>query len=250
MGETHFKFSRKPVVSAGVGLKEGVLPLVGLILITGILVAVLALLLHFGKEMAPVVPVHSDDGETVDPNPLRFVFMLVGFIISFILAYFANKLGRREKVLPSFFLGFAAGTMLWQAVGECAWHFSIVGENYLSCFPHIEGPSAVFMVIICTIVIVYCWKRNAFDWGIWAFVLSFIGNWFGHFVMIGTYPLAASIMEEEAWFRLSGWALGLATVAVALVLNFFSARTRKARLCCSMMLYFGIGIIVTGVAGI
>lgn len=36
----------------------------------------------------------------------------------------------------------------------------------------------------------------------------------------------------------------------ALYLNFFAARTRQARLCCCLMLYFGIGIIVTGVSGI
>ena len=55
---------------------------------------------------------------------------------------------------------------------------------------------------------------------------------------------------ELTWFRAAGLVLGLLTVLSALYLNFFAARTRQARLCCCLMLYFGIGIIVTGVSGI
>ena len=57
-------------------------------------------------------------------------------------------------------------------------------------------------------------------------------------------------MEEEVWFKAAGAILGTLTCIGALLLNIFSARDRKARLCCCLMLYFGIGIIVTGVCGI
>ena len=49
---------------------------------------------------------------------------------------------------------------------------------------------------------------------------------------------------------ITGWTFGLLTIAVALVLNFFAARTTKARLCCALLAYFGLGILVTGVAGL
>ena len=231
-------------------VKEGILPLGGILGITAVLVGIFALCLHLGSGMEPVIPIHMDDGETVDPNPMRLVFMLVGFVLSFVLAFVADRKGKKEKILPSFFWGYAGGTLLWQSVGECAWHFSIQGEDYLMCFPHIEGASAIFMVIITTILLVYCYKRKAFSWGVWVFVLSFVGNWFGHFVLIGTYPMVHTLMAEEAWFKGAGAILGTLTCVGALLLNIFAAKDTKARLCSCLMLYFGIGIIVTGVTGI
>ena len=118
------------------------------------------------------------------------------------------------------------------------------------CFPHIEGASAIFLVIITTILLVYCYKQQAFSWGVWVFVLSFVGNWFGHFVLIGTYPLVHTMLEEEVWFKGAGAVLGTLTCLAAILLEIYAARDTKARLCCCLMLYFGIGIIVTGVTGI
>lgn len=246
----HFEWSYKPAASRQEIMKEGILPLGGILGITAVLVGIFFLFLYLGSGMEPVVPIHMDDGEAVDPNPMRMVFMLTGFVVSFILTYFADRKGKKGQILPSFFIGYTGGTLLWQSVGECAWHFSIEGEDYLMCFPHIEGASAIFMVIITAILLLYCYKRQAFSWGVWIFVLSFVGNWFGHFVLIGTYPLVHSLFEEEIWFKSAGAVLGGLTCLGALLLNIYSARDTQARLCCCLMLYFGIGIIVTGVTGI
>lgn len=246
----HFAWSDKPAATSREIIKEGILPMGGILVITAVLVGVFALCLYLGSGMEPVIPIHVDDGETVDPNPMRMAFMLAGFILSFVLASVADRKGEMGKVLPAFFWGYAGGTLLWQSVGECAWHFSIEGEDYLMCFPHIEGASAIFMVVITTILLAYCHKRRAFTWGVWVFVLSFVGNWFGHFILIGTYPMIHALMEEETWFKGAGAVLGGLACLGALLLNTFAARDTKARLCCCLMLYFGVGIIVTGVAGL
>ena len=246
----HFTFSRTAHAPARVIVKETILPLGGIIVITGILVAIFALCLHWGSGLEPVIPIHVDDGETVDPNPLRLAFMITAFLLAFPLAYVADRKGKSGKTLPAFWIGYCAGTLLWQSVGECAWHFSIQEEEYLMCFPHIEGASAIFMVIITTILLVYCYRRRAFTWGVWVFVLSFVGNWFGHFVMIGTYPLVHFLMDEDVWFKGAGAILGTLTCISAVLLSVYAARDTKARLCCCLMLYFGIGIIITGVTGI
>ena len=247
---SHFKYSRSPLVGAREGFKDGVLPIVGIILITGLLVALFAVFLHLGKGLDPVVPPHMDDGEAVDSSPTRLVFMCLAFVASFIFAWLACRKGRDGKTMPAFWLGYLGGTLLWQSTGECAWHFSIVGDGFLMCFPHIEGASALILVIVTTILLAYGYRRNAFDWGVWVFVLSFIGNWFGHFSQIGTYPLVSSLMEEGEWYLLSGLIVGTSAALLALYLNFFAARTRQARLCCCLLLYFGLGIITTGVSGI
>ena len=246
----HFAWSNKPVATTRVILREGGLPILGIIGITVGLVGIFYLCLTLGAGMEPVIPIHVDDGETVDPNPMRMAFMLTGFIIAFVLAYFADRKGKKGKVLSSFITGYAGGTLLWQSVGECAWHFSIKGEDYLMCFPHIEGASAIFLVVMTTILLVYCFHRQAFSWGVWVFVLSFVGNWFGHFVLIGTYPLVHTMLEEDVWFKGAGAVLGILSCLGAILLGVHAARDTKARLCCALMLYFGIGIIVTGVAGI
>ena len=248
--EAHFSFSKKPLTGAREGLKDGLLPIVGILAITAVLVAIFALFICLGNGMNPVVPPHLDDGEAVDSSPTRLAFMCLAFVSAFLFGWLACRKGREGKVLPSFLLGYCGGTLLWQSTGECAWHFSIVSEDYLMCFPHIEGASALIMVIVIAILLVYCYRRNAFDWGVWVFVLSFTGNWFGHFVLIGTYPFVSGLLEEEAWFKGAGLAIGIVSMLTALYLNFFAARTRQARLCCCLMLYFGMGIILTGVSGI
>ena len=246
----HFDTKAKRTATVRTVLREGVYPLWMLLVITGILVAVFAVFITSGASMTPVIPPHMDDGEEVDPNPLRLAFMCLAFLAAFVFAEIARRKGRQGRTLAAFLYGYTGGTLLWQSVGECAWHFSIVGEDYLMCFPHLEGASAIPLVILSTALILYCWKRKAFEWGIWAFALSFIGNWFGHFLLIGTYPLVHTVMEEHQWFILSGLVLGILTILASLYLAFFSARTQKARLCCCLMLYFGIGMIVTGVGGI
>ena len=248
--ETHFSFSKKPLAGAHEVLMDGALPLAGIMVITGILVMIFAEFIHWGIGMEPVVPPHLDDGEAVDSSPTRLAFMCLAFVLSFLFGWLACKKGRKGSILPAFLLGYTGGTLLWQSTGECAWHFSIVSDDYLMCFPHIEGASALILVVVTIILLVYCFRRNAFDWGVWVFVLSFIGNWFGHFALIGTYPLVSNLMEEGVWFKGAGLGLGLVTMLLALFLNFHSARTKQARLCCCLMLYFGLGIIVTGVSGI
>jgi hypothetical protein len=246
----HFEWSSRSASSAKTIAKEVFLPLAGILGITALLVAILYACIEFGKGLTPVIPVHVDDGETVDPNPLRFAFMLIGFALSFVLAAISEHKGRQGRTFPAFWWGYAGGTLLWQSVGECAWHFSIRNEDYLMCFPHIEGASAIFMVLVVTIFLIYCYERKAFGWGVWVFVLSFVGNWFGHFIQIGSYPIVSSLMEERAWFQLTGAVIGSLTCLAAILLGVFSARDTKARLCTSLMLYFGLGIIVTGVAGL
>ena len=267
-------------------LRDMLLPLLGVMGVTAVLVALFYLCLHLGEEMTPIIEPHHDDGELVDPNPMRLVFMAVAFVASFLFALWADRMGKKKgemrkgkvgaypRVRPergkwkvgsccppsrgavrrtegsSFLIAYAGGTLLWQSVGECAWHFSIPNEDYIMCLPHIEGASSVLLVIVTTILLVYCYRRHAFSWPVWIYVLSFVGNWFGHFVQIGTYPLVSSLMEEGEWFMLVGAVVGGLACWAALWMGAHMAQTRKARLCCCLMLYFGIGIITTGVAGI
>lgn len=246
----HFTPSKTPTVPWRTGLREGVLPILGLLGITAVLVGIFYLFLHIGESMEPVVPPHVDDGETVDPNPMRLAFVLLAFAAAFVFAYFAERSGQAGRTWPAFWLGYTGGTLLWQSVGEGSWHFSLPCEDFLICFTHLESSASLWLVLLTILFIAYCAHRRAFGWGAWVFILSFVGNWFGHFVQIGTFPLVSRIMEEGEWYVITGAAVGIMTCLVALWLNFFAARHTKARLCCSLLLYFGIGVIATGVGGL
>ncbi len=229
--------------------KEVLLPVCGLLGITlGLVILFVAAVLP-GKALPPVIPPHMDDGEMVDPNPLRLAFMCTGLVVSIILAVLSIRKGERGATYPAFWIGYAGGTLLWQSMGECAWHFSIKGDDFLMCFPHLEGASAVFLVLLVSLLLLYAYRHNSFGWGLWTFLLAFMCNWIGHFVMIGTYPLVSSVMDEHFWYILSGLILGIGTVVLALFLGRRHATDTKGRLCCAMLLYMGIGIIVTGVGG-
>lgn len=231
-------------------LREGVLPLLGLLGITGVLVLIFYLCLYLGHDMNSVIPPHIDDGEEVDPNPLRLVFMIVGFAVSMVLAYMADRKGQEGKIYPAFWLGYTGGTLIWQSVGEASWHFSLPCGDFLICFAHLESGASLWLVLMTAILLAYCYRRKAFGWGAWVFILSFVGNWFGHFIQIGTYPLVSALMEEGHWYMLVGATVGILTVLAALWLNFRKASGTKEHLLCCLMLYFGIGIITTGVGGL
>lgn len=244
-----FVFGAAPA-DARASLKESVLPIVWILLITGALVGLFAAFIGAGADMTPLIDPHLDEGEMVDPSPMRFAFMCLAFVAAFVCLYFSARAGRNGKTMAAFLTSYAGGTLLWQAVGECSWHFGIVTEESLICFTHIECASSLFFVILTTILIAYCYRRHAFEWAVWVFVLSFIGNWFGHFALIGTYPLVHTVMEESQWYMISGIALGGLCTLVSLYLGFFAAKTTKARLCSCLALYFSIGMIVTGGAGL
>ena len=87
--ELHFSFSKKPLIGIHEGFRDGVLPIAGIMVLTGILVAIFAVFIHFGSGMNPVVPPHLDDGEAVDPSPTRLVFMCLAFVSAFLFGWLA-----------------------------------------------------------------------------------------------------------------------------------------------------------------
>ncbi|MCR4664577.1 MAG: hypothetical protein K5660_04335 [Paludibacteraceae bacterium] len=248
MDDIHFHWTRQPRCTRWQWWSDVAVPLIYIILITIGLVGIFALCLYLGRDMRPVIQPHYDDGEKVDPNPMRLVFMVIAFVVAFVCAYLSDK--KKSELLPSFLLAYAGGTLLWQSTGECAWHFSIPTEDYIMCFPHIEGASSVIMVVIVSILLAYCYRRHAFSWSVWIFVLSFIGNWFGHFVQIGSYPIVASTLEEGQWYIWTGSVIGGLSAVMSVMMSIYCASTKKARLCCALMLYFALGIVLTGVTGI
>ena len=88
---SQFEFSRIRITGGKEFSKEVLLPILGMLGITAGLVALFYLFLAIGKDMTPVIPPHMDDGEMVDPNPMRLAYMITGFIVSLFLARLASR---------------------------------------------------------------------------------------------------------------------------------------------------------------
>ena len=75
--------------------------------------------------------------------------MIAAFFGSLICAAISSHLCKDEKnTVKSFWISIASGTLLWQSVGECSWHFGLKCENRYLSFVHIENGSSLFLLIL------------------------------------------------------------------------------------------------------
>lgn len=167
--------------------------------------------------------------EMSNPVMSRLIYMIIGIIISIILIAVSERL----KTIPAFFTAFAAGVVTWQAVGECSWHFG---------FTQLEGQEAGIIIILFTALLIYAYKRKAFGWGMWSFLLSFMTNWLGHYVMIGTYRFAPTSFSEETWYMISGIVGGTLILVIPIYIFLKKENNLKNNMIASAFIYMSFGI--------
>lgn len=167
--------------------------------------------------------------EMSNPVMSRLIYMIIGIIASVILIAVSEKL----KTIPSFFTAFTAGVIMWQAVGECSWHFG---------FSQIEGAEAGILIVLFIALLIYAYKRKSFSWGMWSFMLSFMTNWLGHYVMIGTYRFAPSSCDEKTWFMISGIVGGTLILLIPVYIFIKKENELKNNMIASAFIYMSLGI--------
>lgn len=234
--------------------RQGILPFLSLLVVVGILVALFFFGVNSGGDEF-IVSQHQEGGELSSPTRGRFISMIVAFVASMAFALLANKVGKSEKhtdICWTFLTGAASGTLLWQCVGECSWHFGVdyycetLGQTISLYFPRIECLSSLFILLVIIILLSYCWKMHAFHWGVWCVVITFMTNWIGHFLMLAPYPFVAATFAEAEWYKLSGITVGSLMMIYSLYLMVFKSTDIKYRLSTAMMMYGSLGIITSG----
>lgn len=232
------------------GLRYGIIPTLIQFVILVLVILEFNYLIGPNNGVRLVAPAAVVGGAETNPNLVRLIYLFISLDAAFVCVFFARKFENKKRIIASFWFGIVGGILLWQAIGECAWHFGfMVDDNYVG-FPCIEGISGAFILIPLLILLIYAYKKGNFGWGVWIFILSFMFNWLGHFVMEGTYPPFASILSEETWFKITGLAIGIPVVLFSLYIMFFAAKDKKGRLLSSLVLYTGLGIIASGVLGL
>lgn len=181
--------------------------------------------------------------EMSSPTAGRLVYCLIAFAGALIFALTASKMAKKGREYMPFFLGVISGTFLWQSIGEDLWHFSVNGINFIQ----LESVSVLPVFVLTILFVIYAAGNKILDWGMWCSLLGFLCNWFGHYVMLGTYPFVASYFSESVWNRCAGCVSGSILLLIGIYLGVCSAKDRKGRLFASIVTYIAIGIIVFGI---
>lgn len=224
-------------------LKEYIIPFLIMLAITGAGIAIFMFTIGLGDTIAPVTTVGDEMSKPTVGRLCYVIFSLPAFVI---LAVLSERFARKERIFPAFYLGFTAGMLLWQGIGEGSWHFGYyVGEAYQNCF-RIESPGSLYLVIIVALFTGYLMKNRLLGFGVLCTLLSFLCNWFGHFVSEGTYPLVASNLSVSSWYAISGLTVGTGIAVAAIILPIKKFTNTKGHLLSSMLLYIGISIISFG----
>ncbi|MCQ2580210.1 MAG: hypothetical protein MJ159_05900 [Treponemataceae bacterium] len=186
-------------------------------------------------------------GEETAPHLARLIYMIFAFCAGIAGIFIVQILEKKEKSDAAFWAGIISGLFLWQSIGECSWHFAIPcfteGETVLNYLPRIEGPSAAMLIIPYLVVLGFLIKNKTFSFGMLALILSFTGNWAGHFISVGTFPVVSRLIEETSWYKLSGTVYGLVLAAAGLFNAIKEGKNRQQKMIWSIVFYFGIAAI-------
>lgn len=217
-------------------LKDYLLSIVLELAVLGALMGFCALFIYRGRLLGEEQLVGS---ETASPTAGRLIYMFLSLIAGLGLGIAASGYAKADKDRAGFWCGFCAGILLWQAAGEEAWHFSVQGIHFVQ----LESIAAFPLVILFVLLLVYGYRRRAFDWGVWCLLVSFACNWLGHYVTIGIYPFFADLVESRRWNVCSGSFCGAVMLLASIRYLRRHGDSLKGRLFASLLTFIAIGIV-------
>ena len=192
-------------------------------------------------------------GEETDPTLGRLICCITFFVLSLVLVLLANRRWKAtpDKMLLTFTMSILGGTLLWTSVGECSWHFGFniltdEGADAFASFPRIESVQGLPFFLLCVLIFIAFVKKMGFP--IAAYILTFLGNWYGHLCMIAAYPIAVALgsnMELPVFYRAS--ALVNAGVIAAVGLSLITGKTKKTtKYLAAVCIYVALGNVLFG----
>ena len=221
-------------------LFEYLLPL----LVEFLILTVCILSFYLFYELGPMIEEPALVGEALTkPTAGRLAFGIAALVFWFVFTFIASKSAKKDKHYASSFFGFTAGILLWQFIGEISWHYSIDGVHFVP----VENVTIFPFACLFILLLIYGQKHHSFDWGVWCMLLSFAFNWMGHYVMEGTYPFVASMVDQHTWYVGASLVSGICGFIYSIVFLLFRAKTRRGRLLASMLTYISVAVIAFGI---
>ena len=231
---THIRSTRREL------LLEYFLPLLVEFLILGVAILSFSLFVALG----PMIEEPALVGEAqTKPTLGRLVFGLAALVLWFVFTLVASKSAKKDKHFAPSFFGFVAGIFLWQFIGEISWHYSVGGVHFVP----LESVTTFPLACLFILLLIYGKRHHSFDWGVWCMLISFAFNWMGHYVMEGTYPFVASMVDQHTWYVGASLVSGVFGLIGSILFLVFRARTRRGRLLASMLTYISVATIAFGI---
>ena len=231
----HFELYHKPRFSA----KEFLIPLVLEYVVLLTCIRLHRLFIYRGALLGDPVMVGD---EMSSPTVGRLAFCILSFLAAVILSALASRKAKAGDAFVPFLYGSFAGTFLWQSLGEDAWNFAVDGVHFIQ----FESVSVFPLVPVVVLFLIYAVRNDSLDWGIWCTLFSFLTNWWGHYVMLGTYPFVSAFFEESAWNRGISSVSGILLLLLGLYLCLCSAKDSKGRIFSAIVTYAATGILAFG----
>ena len=241
------KAQRKETLN--LGFRQGVVPfLIQFVLLAAVVVFFVFVIANDAIPHLPGVPIRPDVPN--DPNVVRLIYMILCFPAVFFLLKWAAKIKDAKR---SFWPALIAGILLWQAIGECSWHFGLWENGVFVFFPRLEGPQGLFVVLIVLPFVLYVSKKYGLSWTMKIFLLSFLVNWLTHFLLLGIapmWPTTAVYHNPAKWPKIAGFVFGLHGSLMLLYRLLFKCKTPEERLQTSLLLYGFVGMFIEGAFGV
>ena len=194
-------------------------------------------------------------GEETNPTLGRLICCLIFFLTSILLAILSCRRWKAvpDKMLLTWTMSVLGGTLLWTSVGECSWHFGFKvlndeGISTFASFPRLESVQGLPIFVLGVLIFIACHKKMSFPLA--AYLLVFIGNWYGHLCMIAAYPVAMLIKSDldlEGFYKSSALinAIVIAAVGLRLILGNTKRTTKYLAAVC---IYVALGNLLFGCA--
>ncbi len=194
-------------------------------------------------------------GEETDPTLGRLICCLIFFSLSILLAILAVRRWKAvpDKMLLTWTMSVLGGTLLWTSEGECSWHFGLKvlndeGISTFASFPRLESIQGLPVFVLGVLLFIACHRKMSFPLS--AYLLVFIGNWYGHLCMIAAYPVAMLIRSDlnlESFYKASALINAIIIAAVGLKLIFGNTK-RTTKYLAAVCIYVALGNLLFGCA--
>jgi hypothetical protein len=228
-------------------LREGILPLLEMVAV--MIVTVLLFRLIRNADGRFVQPSFNVGGDETDPSRGRLIYMIFAFIGSSVFTVYATILSKRSETGRGhgvWLCACAGGLLMWQALGECLWHFGFRNDMGFTNFPRIESAQGWIMMIPFTAFVIYAVVKELLPFGLRAALGVFWANWLRAIATIGTYPLALKKFSAIQWYPIVCLTVGIPLVALSAVGIFGRRSDGEVKHYSAMLFLTSFGMIFYG----
>jgi len=236
--------------------KHGVIPFFVMIIFVSLTIMLSNLIKSLNETEIQVVSYVAD--EETNPSYGRLIYCLSSFVVSFILITIAKIIyeSKYNIMLLTWTISVIGGTMIWQSVGEYSWHYGLwvrteEGDYIFENFPRIESFQGFQLLI--PLLILFFYIRNKIDFCVLTYIATFLSNWLGHILLIGTYHIAINFklsMDILTWFKISGIVNAVIFFIIGTILILSDKTSKETKYISTLCWYIGVGDIVFGIAGL